>query len=128
MKPNDWYCADCGDMVSGALSWCDCSKDEGRKDDASKLRWDLLPLGAVQYVVDVMTYGAAKYGDNNWQKLLSADGRYFAAAMRHVVAWRLGHTYDEESKLHHLAHAACCLLFMLSKSIGFDRQLDKETP
>jgi hypothetical protein len=33
--------------------------------------------------------------------------------MRHVHAWRAGETKDPESGLHHLAHAGCCLLFML---------------
>jgi probable DNA repair protein len=39
--------------------------------------------------------------------------RYFSAAMRHLVAWKEGSTHDLESGLPHLAHAVCCLLFLL---------------
>lgn len=87
--------------------------DEGRKDDAEKDRWDLLPYREVEQVVKVLTHGAQKYADWNWLKVSQPNNRYFAAAMRHLVAWRRGELYDEESGLNHLAHAACCLLFLL---------------
>ena len=38
----------------------------GRKDDAGKLRWSLIPTQALEDVVKVLTYGARKYGDDNW--------------------------------------------------------------
>ena len=105
---------------------------KGRKDDglggtgAMKDRWDLLPFGVIGMIVSVMTFGASKYGADSWQLLLSADGRYFAAAMRHIVAWRLdASSVDPESGLPHLAHALCCLVFIASKAVGFDRILDE---
>jgi hypothetical protein len=85
----------------------------GVKHDAEKPRWDLLPLGAVSAVVDVLTYGARKYAPDNWRLVPDTRARYFAAAMRHVVAWKRGERLDAESGLPHLAHAACCLLFIL---------------
>ncbi len=97
----------------------------GRKDDTGKQRWDLLPFGVITLVVQVMTFGAAKYEANNWQKVLCSDGRYFAALMRHLVAWRIDpKAVDPESGLLHLAHALCCLVFITSRAIGFDRILD----
>lgn len=87
--------------------------EAGSKHDAEKARWDLLPLGAVSAVVDVLTYGAKKYAPDNWRLVSDARTRYFAAAMRHVVAWKRGERLDAESGLPHLAHAACCLLFIL---------------
>jgi len=53
-----------------------------------------------------------KTGENNWRSGLSY-GRCFAALHRHVWAFWLGETHDSESGLHHLAHAICCLLFLL---------------
>lgn len=86
----------------------------GRKFDNDKDRWDLLPVTAVKEVVKVLTYGAKKYDDNNWQYVEDAHNRYFAAALRHLVAWREGEQQDAETKLHHLAHAICCLLFLIT--------------
>lgn len=85
----------------------------GKKDDAGKRRWDLLPLGPVGEVVDVLTYGAKKYAPDNWQHVADPQARYFAAAMRHLSAWREGEKADSETGCSHLAHAACCLLFLL---------------
>ena len=93
---------------------------EGRKDDTGKARWDLLPLKATREIVDVLTFGAAKYGANNWQLVEDHEARYVAALQRHLTAWRLGETCDPESGLHHLAHAGCCLLFLLSEELGHD--------
>jgi hypothetical protein len=83
----------------------------GRKFDENKDRWDLLPWKEVQDVVKVLTKGAIKYSDNNWQEVWCAKDRYFAAAMRHLTAHRAGELIDPESSLPHLAHAACNLLF-----------------
>jgi len=84
---------------------------KGTKHDDGKLRWDLLPILEVEQIVDVITYGAEKYDDNNWQKVDSE--RYYAAMMRHIVAWRKGNKRDVESKLLHLAHAMCCGIFLM---------------
>lgn len=85
----------------------------GKKDDDGKLRWDLLPLGSVQELVKVLTYGAKKYGDGNWTVVADKRRRYFAATLRHLSAWWLGEKRDPESGLSHLAHAGCCILFLL---------------
>jgi hypothetical protein len=96
----------------------------GVKHDIGKLRWDLLPTSAVEKIVAVLTFGAAKYGANNWQALDEFEPRYYAALQRHLAAWRRGERIDPESDLPHLAHAACCLVFLLSREVGFDPPLD----
>ena len=96
----------------------------GIKHDTGKLRWDLLPMSAIEKIVAVLSFGAAKYGANNWQALDDFESRYFAALERHLVAWRRGERIDSESGLPHLAHAGCCLVFLLSREVGFDRPLD----
>ena len=86
----------------------------GKKEDLGKTRWDLLPTGTVRSIAQVLTFGAGKYGDNNWQGLPNARSRYYAAAQRHLDAWWAdGEVTDPESGLPHLAHAACCLLFLI---------------
>lgn len=88
-------------------------REIGRKEDNGKLRWDLVPFESLEEIIKVLMYGANKYSDNNWLKVEKPRIRYFAAAMRHLVAWFKGEKFDPESKLHHLAHAGCCILFLL---------------
>jgi hypothetical protein len=86
-------------------------KEGGMKDDLRKLRWDLLPLDAIEKIVEVMTFGAEKYEPNNWRNVKIS--RYFAALFRHITAWYKGEKYDSESGLTHLSHALCNLMFIL---------------
>lgn len=60
----------------------------------------------------MLQHGAAKYGENNWQKV-EPRSRYIAAALRHLNAHQQGERNDPETGLSHLAHATCCLLFLL---------------
>lgn len=85
---------------------------QGVKFDKDKPRWDLLPINITEEVVKVLTYGAKKYSDDNWLKVDNLDKRYYAAAMRHLCAYRQGQENDPESGFSHLAHAICCLMFM----------------
>lgn len=86
---------------------------EGRKDDGGKMPWHLLPPDAVEQIVAVLKFGATKYGDRNWEKGM-AWSRPFAALMRHMWAWWRGEDRDPETGLSHLAHAGCCILFLLA--------------
>ena len=86
--------------------------DRGVKYDGGKPRWSLLPMAQVEDVVRVLTYGAAKYLEDNWKRVPSPRARYHDAAMRHLSAWAQGERDDPESGLPHLAHATCCLLFL----------------
>lgn len=88
-------------------------KQGGKKFDEGKRRWDLLPYNAVEDIVAVLTFGAHKYEDNNWQHVTPFKSRYLAATMRHIVAWIKGEKIDPESGINHLAHAACCILFLI---------------
>lgn len=88
-------------------------EEQGKKYDGGKPRWDLLPLSTIEEVVKVLTFGANKYGDNNWQLVNEAQKRYFAALLRHLTAYQRGEKVDSESGLSHLAHAATNLVFLL---------------
>ena len=109
------FCPTCQCLIKrdGVEVPCKCTKTEGAKHDQTKPKWDLLPWRQVGKVVDVLTFGADKYAPRNWELVQSPKERYFAAAMRHLVAWKEGERRDPESKLSHLAHAACCLLFLM---------------
>lgn len=52
-------------------------------------------------------------GADNWKTLPNASRRYYDAAIRHLTAWWDGERNDPESQLPHLAHAACCVIFLL---------------
>ena len=90
----------------------------GMKFDSDKLRYDLVPPSALEKIVEVLTYGAKKYAPENWKKVEEPERRYIAAAMRHIEAFRKGERLDPESGLPHLAHAACCLMFILEVQHG----------
>ncbi len=99
---------------------------DGRKDDGGKDNWALVPWRALAAVVRVLTFGGNKYGNDNWQRVSNPRERYFAAAMRHLYAWRMGDQFDQDSEEPHLAHAACCLLFLLSFDHSHDPKLENE--
>ena len=91
-------------------------RDEpGVKDDKSKHRYDLLPVRPLEDLVTVLTYGANKYGDRNYEKGMSWS-RPFAACMRHLWKWWSGENIDSESGLPHLAHAAASIFFLMEFS------------
>ncbi len=95
---------------------------EGRKDDTGKPRWDLLPPDALEAIAKVLTIGAVKYEERNWERGMRWH-RPFGALMRHMWAWWCGQTFDPETGEPHLAHAGCCLLFLLAyelRNTGFD--------
>jgi hypothetical protein len=87
-------------------------KGLGVKFDEGKERYDLFAAWPLNEVAKVYTYGTLKYDDNNWRKGMKW-GKLFGALMRHAWKWWRGETWDPESGLHHLAHAAWqCLALM----------------
>ena len=91
--------------------------EQGRKYDGGKLRYDLLPVMALEDVVKGLTYGTIKYDDNNWVRVPEGRKRYIAAAMRHVEKYRMGVLFDEESGVHHLSAAIDNLMFIVEKDL-----------
>lgn len=85
----------------------------GIKHDSGKLKPTLLlddmPL-AIQEVLKVLKFGAEKYSEGNWLKVVNGINRYRNAADRHRLACA---ELDEESQLLHLAHEATSILMLL---------------
>jgi hypothetical protein len=86
---------------------------EGVKHDTDKYPLHLLPFDALLSVACVLHHGQIKYGARNWEKGMDWS-RVQAAALRHLFAWSNGEDIDPESGMSHLAHATCCLLFLLA--------------
>lgn len=84
------------------------------KNDKNKL--DLIVPAFITGIGKVMTFGFNKHKPtkrNNWRTLKDPLDNYYAATMRHLLAWREGETYDPESGLFHLLHAACNIMFLV---------------
>lgn len=101
-------------------------KAKGKKFDEGKLDWTLLPFKAVDQVVRVLMHGAEKYGRDNWRKGMDWS-RLIDATLRHVTAFNSGETRDQESGCHHLAHARCCLAFLLEYGTTHPEKDDRAT-
>lgn len=84
----------------------------GVKFDSDKPRMELLDTYALEQIALVMSFGAKKYAAHNWRGGL-AWSRLIGAALRHILAFMKGEDKDPESGLSHIAHAGCCIMFLL---------------
>lgn len=96
------------------------------KFDGEKPRMDLLDRYAIEQLASVLTFGAKKYAAHNWRKGLQYS-RLVAAAMRHIQAFNDGEDNDPESGLSHVAHAMCCMMFLLG-TINHRPDMDDRWP
>lgn len=95
---------------------------EGLKFDTDKARYDLIPPEIEEAIAKVLTFGATKYGERNWE-LGMKWGRPYAALRRHMAAWWSGEDNDPETGMPHTWHASCCLAFIVAfeaRGIGTD--------
>ncbi len=98
-------------------------KDEAARFSKGKIRHDLVAPWALDQIARVYTYGTQKYDDDNWWKGLKWKKDVFGCILRHVWKWFRGEVNDDESGLHHLAHAAwnCMTLMEYERNgIGID--------
>lgn len=101
--------------------------NEGVKHDDGKLPVGLIPPEALLAEAAILRHGAAKYGLHNWRKGI-AYSRVIDAALRHITAWVGGEDLDAESGLPHLAHARCCLGFLIAYETSGPRNDDRYKP
>lgn len=94
---------------------------QGKKFDQQKERYDLIPVLGLEEIAKVLTAGANKYNEDyneeNWRVVQNPKRRYFSAAMRHMQAVRKGNKQDDETGLHHYAHAITNLMFLLEADL-----------
>jgi hypothetical protein len=91
--------------------------------DEDKLRYDLLPPEGEEAIAEVLTYGAKKYGDRNWEEGISFT-KIYGSIRRHLAAWYKGEDINVESGLNHLSHAACNLFFLIYYIKNNRKELD----
>lgn len=84
-----------------------------RKDDTGKPRLDLLPPELMLAVAYILTSGAERYGERNWEQGMNW-GRVYAAIMRHMLAWWAGEEADPDTGKSHLHHAGACIAFLIA--------------
>lgn len=84
------------------------------KFDKGKPPLALIPPEILFEVSEILAFGAAKYGVNNWRK----DGentefsRTYSSLQRHLNAWWMGEDDDPESGKSHLMHAITQLMIL----------------
>jgi len=84
----------------------------GIKYDQGKPPMSLVSNEFLVQVAKVLEFGKKKYSAHNWREGFTWD-RPLDAALRHIHAFADGEDKDPESGLSHLAHAACCLMFLI---------------
>ncbi len=100
------------------------------KHDKGKAPLSLIPFEALEAEALVMRFGAEKYGRDNWRGGMEWT-RCIDAALRHIHAFANGEDSDPETGYSHLAHARCCLAFLLAyqvKELGTDDRVGKQPP
>lgn len=83
----------------------------GKRYNQGKLRYDLVHPFAHEQMVRVLTKGAEKYSERNWEGGM-AWSKILASTERHLAAIKAGEDYDPETGELHAAHLACNAHFL----------------
>jgi hypothetical protein len=86
----------------------------------------LIPPSAEKALAEILTFGARKYEDRDWEQGITW-GRVYGAARRHLNDWWNGEDNDPESGLSHLKHALCNLAFLI-EFFETHQELDDRIP
>lgn len=87
--------------------------------DEQRVLLHLLPSPGLIHTALAMMDGARKYGPYNWRDEGVGAGTYVSAAMRHLRDWLDGEEDAPDSGVHHLGHAAACVLILLdAQAVG----------
>ena len=81
-----------------------------QKFDKNKPRWSLLPWETLELVVQILEFGAQKYGAENWKKCEDSS-RYSDALIRHWRAHCGGEYLDADSGMPHVVCMVANVLF-----------------
>lgn len=98
--------------VDGGLTFISSEPvSTGRKDDSAKSRVDLVDPEFIEGIGNVLKFGADKYAAHNWRGGISFS-RLLGATLRHAFAILRGEDVDSESKLPHVYHLGCSVMFL----------------
>lgn len=81
----------------------------GKRDNAGKLRYDLINPLALEGMVDILTYGAIKYEDHNWEKGM-AWSKVIESLDRHWAAIKKGEDFDFYPDTCHKCATGECII------------------
>lgn len=83
----------------------------GLRFNEGKNRLDLLPVKAMDELSKILTVGAQKYAERNWERGMSWSS-VLASLKRHLKAYEDGEDYDRETSCLHIAHVLCNASFL----------------
>lgn len=83
----------------------------GKRFNNGKTMHHLTPAFAQDEYAKVLTVGAEKYGEHNWQKGMSWS-KVISSLKRHLNAFESGEDYDPETGCLHTAHIMCNAAFI----------------
>jgi 5'(3')-deoxyribonucleotidase len=84
---------------------------EGLRYNQGKTRHDLIPAFAQEQYAHVLTKGAEKYAERNWEKGMGWS-KIISSLKRHIQKIEEGEDYDKETGLLHSAHVMCNAAFL----------------
>lgn len=87
------------------------NQDKGLRHNAGKTRYDLVPAFAQEEYARVLTKGAEKYAERNWE-LGMRWSKVTQSLERHLAAFKRGEDRDPETGLLHTAHIQCNAAFL----------------
>lgn len=102
----------------------------GLRYNKGKRRYDLLPPDSLAVLADVLTVGAEKYAERNWEAGMPYKDA-LGSLERHLQDWKAGEDNDKESGLSHLAHVMCNAMFLLTwqlRNLGEDDRVKVRMP
>lgn len=79
------------------------SVDKGLRYNEGKIRYDLITPFALEQLATVLSKGAEKYAERNWE-LGMRWSTVIASLERHLQAFKNGEDFDKESGLLHISH------------------------
>lgn len=86
-------------------------REEGLRFNEGKLRYDLIHAEAEKGLVEILTFGAQKYAERNWEKGM-AWSKIISSLKRHIAAIERGEDFDVESGKLHADHVQCNAHFL----------------
>jgi len=86
--------------------------NQAKRYDQNKNRLDLVPPVLLEEVGKVLTFGCAKYNENDWMSGMKWR-KCIGSLKRHLNEYEKGVDYDSESGLLHLSHLITNAMFLL---------------
>jgi hypothetical protein len=88
-----------------------------------KPKLSLIDLNCLIPCANVLDYGVTKYSRDNWKKGLILT-QVIDSMLRHIAAIQRGEAIDPESNLPHIGHIQCNAMFLGSKNLIEDIELE----